>query len=122
METLRERRTFAPEYSHREWSSRGDRALLGIDPSRISNGLVVLLASLLELASGFGVFVATSAFSTDAKVRPSHKTARMVPSRPATNSREHSGRSASANIASLSTNRDTTTINDRFPAIAHDLL
>jgi hypothetical protein len=48
--------------------------MLGVDASRVTNGLVVLLATLLELGSGLGLFVALGAFERSARTRgPNHR-------------------------------------------------
>jgi hypothetical protein len=109
--TLRNRLAYAPSILTANGQAEAIAQVLSVDPSRVSNGLVVLLASLLELASGLGLYVATSAYFTDAKVRSSHKPMRKVPSRPAANGRDHSRRKATNNVVSLSANRDTATIN-----------
>jgi hypothetical protein len=109
--TLRNRLAYAPSILTPNGQAEAIAQVLGIDPSRVSNGLVVLLASLLELASGLGLYVATTAYSTGAKVRSSHRPSRIVTSPPAADNPEHSRRKARGNVVSLLANRDTATIN-----------
>jgi hypothetical protein len=109
--TLRNRLAYAPSILTANGQAEAIAQVLGIDPSRVSSALVVLLASLLELASGLGLYVATSAYTTDAKVRSSHRPSRIVTSPPAANGPERSRRKARGNVVSLSASRDAATIN-----------
>jgi hypothetical protein len=68
---LRSRLAMAPSVLTATTQADALANMLGIDPSRAMNGLVILLASLLELVSGFGLFVGLRTMASDAKVQAS---------------------------------------------------
>jgi hypothetical protein len=53
--TLRSRLVFAPSILTANGQAEAIAQVLGLDPSKVSNGLVVLLATLLELGSAWNV-------------------------------------------------------------------
>ena len=66
---LRSRLSLAPSILTPNTQADALALLFGVEPSRMTNGLVVLLAALLELGSGLGMFVALGAFGGDQMIR-----------------------------------------------------
>ena len=60
---LRSRLALAPTVLTPTTQAEALAHLFGAEPSRVTNGLVILLASLLELGSGLGMFVALGTFA-----------------------------------------------------------
>jgi hypothetical protein len=84
--------------------------MLGVDPSRVTNGLVILLATLLELGSGIGLFVALGAFDQSSKNTGSPQPPPTIGTKPARNDRDRSLPRRDGNIVLLPANRDPSSI------------
>ena len=67
---LRSRLALAPSILTPTTQADALAQLFGVEPSRMTNGLVILLAALLEFGSGLGLFVALGAFGGEPTARP----------------------------------------------------
>jgi hypothetical protein len=106
---LRSRLDVAPSVLTPTTQSDAIAQMLGVDPSRVTNGLVILLATLLELGSGVGLFVALGAFERcgeNAGTQPPS----MTGTKPARRDRDRSLPRRTGNIVLLPVNRDPSAI------------
>jgi hypothetical protein len=83
--------------------------MLGVDPSRVTNGLVILLATLLELGSGLGLFVALGAFKRSGE-KPGSQPPPTIETKLARRDRDRSLPRRDGNIVLLPANRDASSI------------
>jgi hypothetical protein len=83
--------------------------MLGVDPSRVTNGLVILLATLLELGSGVGLFVALGAFERSGE-NPGSQPPPTIEPRSTRRDRDRSLPRRTGNIVLLPANRDASSI------------
>jgi hypothetical protein len=104
---LRSRLDVAPSILTPTTQSDAIAQMLGVDPSRVTNGLVILLATLLELGSGVGLFVALGPFERPGENSGSQPP-RMIGTKPARSDRSLPRRAG--NIVLLPANRDASAI------------
>jgi hypothetical protein len=108
---LRNCLAFAPSILTANGQAEAIAQPLGLDPSKISNGLVVLFATLLELASAYGIFLTSALFATEAKFRTLPKpSARVRPPILQSIDSDPSRRKSKGNILLLPSSRDANAI------------